>query len=238
MKNPSASSTHPPNPRNSLGLPHLHFRRTSSTNDDARKLAISGAPHGTLVSADQQTAGRGRHGRKWFSPPGGSVSISLILRSYDELISLRAGLAVADIVGTGAMIKWPNDVLVDDRKVAGILVEGRPQENWAVLGIGLNRAVELSDLPTDLRTSAGTLGESTSEVATPRHLLRALNERLAQPPAAILSEFRLRDVLRNQPVRWSDGEGTAVGIDEQGRLMVENSRGNQVALDAGEVHLL
>src|SRR5215217_5816600 len=141
-----------------LGRPRLHYRVIGSTNARARDLAAAGAAHGTLVSTDHQTAGRGRQGRGWVGPPGRALALSLVLRDLDPLIPLRAGLAVADLAGPAARVKWPNDVLLDGRKVAGILVEGRPQEGWAVLGIGVNAAVDPDELPEELRQSAGTLG--------------------------------------------------------------------------------
>src|SRR5205823_14628762 len=101
-----------------LGRPRLHLRSVGSTSDRARELADSGAPHGALVTADEQTAGRGRHGRPWVTPPGVAIAASLILRQWDDLLSLRAGLAVADVAGPEAKVKWPNDVWLDGRKVA------------------------------------------------------------------------------------------------------------------------
>ena len=116
-----------------LGQPRLHLRETGSTSDEARALAVRGAPHGTLVTAAQQTAGRGRQGGPGRRRPG-AHSVSLVLHDPGDLVSLAAGVAVAELAGAQAKIKWPNDVLVGGRKVAGILVEGRPQEGWAVLG--------------------------------------------------------------------------------------------------------
>ena len=130
-----------------IGRPRLHLRSTSSTNDRARELAAAGAPHGTLVTAGMQTAGRGRQGRTWTAPPGTALLASLVLRASDGLLPLRAGLAVADVAGDEARVKWPNDVLVAGRKVAGILAEARPQEGWTVLGIGVNAALKIDDLP-------------------------------------------------------------------------------------------
>src|SRR5581483_2921242 len=140
-----------------LGTPHVHYRLTDSTNVRARELAMRGAPAGTLVTAAEQTAGRGRQGRAWSAPRGRALLCSLILRDPGGLASLAAGVAVAELAGPGAAIKWPNDVLLRGRKVAGILIEGRPQEDWAVLGIGLNVAVRESDLPAELRARAGSL---------------------------------------------------------------------------------
>src|ERR1700689_3118919 len=139
-----------------LGRPRMHLRRTDSTNERARELAGAGAPHGTLVTASEQTAGRGRQGRRWSAPAGSSLLMSLLLRSPPPLLPLAAAVAVCDVVGESARIKWPNDIVLPaDRdalaKLAGILIEGRPQEGWAVLGIGINVAVRLDELPAELR---------------------------------------------------------------------------------------
>jgi BirA family transcriptional regulator, biotin operon repressor / biotin---[acetyl-CoA-carboxylase] ligase len=104
-----------------LGHPRLHLRETDSTNERARELAEAGSPHGTLVTASLQTAGRGRQGRRWEAPAGAALLCSLLVRRFDDLLSLRAGLAVADVAGEDARVKWPNDVLLAGRKVAGVL---------------------------------------------------------------------------------------------------------------------
>lgn len=130
----------------------MHFRRTDSTNERARELALAGAPHGTLVTASEQTAGRGRQGRRWSSPAGSALLMSLLLRSPPSLLPLIAAVAVCDVAGAEARIKWPNDIVIAHgtglAKLAGILAEGRPQQDWAVLGIGVNVATRLEDLPS------------------------------------------------------------------------------------------
>ena len=149
-----------------LGHPRVHYRLIGSTNARARELAAAGAPHGTLVTAAEQSAGRGRQGRTWTAPAGRALLCSVLVRDPPALLPLAAGVAVAEavaevvaeVVGSEARLKWPNDVLVGGRKVAGILVEGRPQEGWAVVGIGLNVAVRHADFPAELRETAGTLG--------------------------------------------------------------------------------
>jgi BirA family biotin operon repressor/biotin-[acetyl-CoA-carboxylase] ligase len=135
-------------------------------------------------------------------------------------------------------VKWPNDVLLDGVKVAGILVEGRPQERWAVLGIGLNVAVREEDVPGELRGRAGTLGLEPSAVEPMlTRLLAGLGRWLNAAEHDVLAAVRDRDALRDQPVRWAGGEGVGAGIDEDGRLVVVTDGGERVALDAGEVHL-
>jgi len=221
-----------------IGLPRVHHRLTDSTNERAKELAAAGAPQGTLVTADEQTAGRGRQGREWAAPPGSALLMSLVLRELDELLPLSAAVAVCDAVGAKAAVKWPNDVWVDRRKLAGILVEGRPQEGWAVLGIGLNVSTER--FPHELAESAISLRlaglSRTTEDVLP-DLLSALDEWLGAPAARVLEAWRSRDALKGERVRWTGGEGVASGIDDSGALAVETSTG-VVSLDAGEVHLL
>ncbi len=147
-----------------MGSPRVHLRETESTNTVARELAASRAGHGTLVTAHHQTAGRGRQGRGWSAPPGKALLCSWVIRDPGPLLSLAAGVAVAELAGDSALLKWPNDVLVDGRKLAGILVEGRPQERWAVLGIGINVALRIEQLPAELRDHAATLGLNTADV--------------------------------------------------------------------------
>jgi BirA family transcriptional regulator, biotin operon repressor / biotin---[acetyl-CoA-carboxylase] ligase len=221
-----------------LGTPRIHHRRTGSTNADAQALALAGAPHGTLVTAAEQSAGRGRQGRRWLAPPGSALLCSLVLRRPPALLSLRAGVAVAQTLGTGTRLKWPNDVLVEGRKVSGILVEARPREEWAVLGIGVNVALPLDELPEDLWATAGTLGlDPTAIEPLLERLLRSLEAWLARPAAELLDAWRERDALLDREVRWAGGTGTARGIDHDGRLLVESVDGVVQALDAGEVSL-
>src|SRR3954451_4480696 len=133
----------------SLGEPREHHETIGSTNYRAREFAGQGAREGTLVTADEQTAGRGRQGRSWATPPGTALAASVVLTEFDDLLPLRAGLAVADVAGSGALVKWPTDVWIGGRKVAGILAESRSDPRWAVLGIGVNVAVDVDALPPD-----------------------------------------------------------------------------------------
>jgi BirA family biotin operon repressor/biotin-[acetyl-CoA-carboxylase] ligase len=229
-------------PASPLGRPRVHLRRTDSTNDRARELAIAGAPHGTLVTASEQTAGRGRQGRRWSAPAGSSLLMSLLLRPPPALLPLIAAVAVCDVVGDEARIKWPNDIVLVQptglAKLAGILAEGRPQQGWAVLGIGVNVAVQLDDLPTELHGSAATLGRSQAEIEpTLERLLEALRRRLGDSAQTTLDAWRARDALQGRAVAWQGGRGRAQGIDGAGRLVVALAGGAHAALDAGEVHL-
>ncbi len=245
-----------------LGHPRVHLRRTDSTNERARELALAGAPHGTLVTAAEQSAGRGRQGRRWSAPAGSSILMSLLLRSVPRLLPLMSALAVCDVAGERARIKWPNDVVLELDggtgapglgKLAGILVEARPQQGWAVLGIGLNVAVRLEDLPSELRPPAagegGAAGAATGLPAasmgrtreelepTLAHLLEALARRLTAPADATLEAWRSRDALLGREIAWSAGHGRAQGIDGDGRLVVALPCGGHTAIGAGEVHL-
>ena len=222
-----------------LGRPRRHERVTGSTSDVARALAATGAPHGMLVTTAEQRAGRGRQGRTWSAPPGRALLMSLVLREWPRLLPIAGALAVADVAGPAAAIKWPNDVLLDGRKLAGILAEARPQEGWAVLGIGVNVAVREEDLPAELRGRAASLGLAPHAIEPLLDdLLRALERRLAQPACDTLADLRTRDALQGRAVRWAQGEGVAHAIDDSGRLIVERAGGTRVALEAGEVHLL
>ena len=227
-----------------LGQPRLHLRLTDSTNARARELAAAGAPHGTTITANEQTAGRGRQGRTWVAPPGRALLCSVLVRELPRLLPLAAGVAVAETVDAvapltdGALVKWPNDVWLSGRKVAGILVEGRPQEGWGVIGIGLNVAVREADFPPELRSTATTLGLGPEAIEpTLTRLLGALGTWLGASPDVVLDAVRARDALRDQPVRWADGSGRGGGIDGDGRLIVLTDDG-RVGLEAGEVHLL
>jgi BirA family biotin operon repressor/biotin-[acetyl-CoA-carboxylase] ligase len=218
-----------------LGRPRTHLRSVGSTNSRARELAEAGAPHGALVTADEQTAGRGRHGRAWVTPPGVAIAASLVLREWDDLLSLRAGLAVADVAGPRAKVKWPNDVWLDGRKVAGVLVETRNGSDWAVLGIGVNVALDPATLPPEVAGIAGTLGRPPEDVEPAlEELLAALDRRLAQPAADALADLRARDALLGRRLRHVGGEGVGAGIDASGALLVESGAGT-VPVTTGEV---
>jgi BirA family transcriptional regulator, biotin operon repressor / biotin---[acetyl-CoA-carboxylase] ligase len=214
-----------------IGRPRVHHRVTDSTNERARALAAAGAPHGTLVTAGEQTAGRGRQGREWLAAPGDALLASIILRSSTDALPLAAAVAVCEALPVEAAIKWPNDIWVERAKVAGILVEARPQEGWAVLGIGVNvRDAPPLEHVASLRSAIGV-----EELL--QRLLSALDGWLSRPLPEVLAAWRSRDALLGEQVRWQNGSGKGVGIDEGGALLVDTDSG-RVALQAGEVHLL
>ena len=228
----------------SLGNPRHHRRSLDSTNDLARELAAAGAPQGTVVTAEEQVAGRGRQGRSWTAPAGKALLYSAIVRPLEQrhlVLPLAAPLAVAEaaeeVADVSCAIKWPNDVWIEGRKCAGVLIEARPQDGWAVIGVGLNVAIEPDEFPEELRETATSLDAD----ATVDGALEALNDSLTRwtraDPQEVLAAFRDRDALRGRQIAWDGGNGTAEGIDERGNLLVATGSGEQVSLGAGEVHL-
>jgi BirA family biotin operon repressor/biotin-[acetyl-CoA-carboxylase] ligase len=231
-----------------FGNPRVHHRLTDSTNAQARALAIAGAPDGTIVTAGEQSAGRGRHGRNWAAPAGKALLLSAIVRDLslrDALLPLAVPVAVAEacdeFAGSACGIKWPNDIWIDGRKLSGILLEGRPQEGWAVIGIGVNVGTRAGDFPDELQGTATSLaiasGTDPGTEAVLAAILGALERWLTERPDAIVDAWRRRDVLLGNPISWSGGEGTAAGIDRDGSLVVE-TKGGRTTLAAGEVRQL
>jgi BirA family biotin operon repressor/biotin-[acetyl-CoA-carboxylase] ligase len=226
-----------------FGRPHRHYREIDSTNARARELAESGAPGGTIVTAEEQTAGRGRYGRTWTAPAGKALLFSSLVRPFDarhELLPLAVPIAVAEAAESlgplTCKLKWPNDVWVEERKLAGVLIESRPSDGWAVIGVGLNVAIGRDEFPPELRDRATSIGAP----ATIPGALAALNERLTTwidaDPERVLGEFRRRDALNGRAVAWEGGSGVAVGVDDVGHLLVDVG-GSTVSLGAGEIHL-
>jgi BirA family transcriptional regulator, biotin operon repressor / biotin---[acetyl-CoA-carboxylase] ligase len=232
-----------------FGAPHRHFRVTDSTNARARGLAEGGAPGGTVVTADEQSAGRGRQGRSWSAPPGGALLYSAILRPLDErhlLLPLAVPVAVCEAAeelapGIECRIKWPNDVWLDGRKLAGVLIEAKPQSGWAVIGVGLNLTIGPGEFPPDLRDRAISLAPAPTQAGIGDRAREILDERLGDWVEAdertILAAWRERDALRGREVAWEGGSGVADGVDDRGRLAVVVPAGDRVLLGAGEVHL-
>jgi BirA family biotin operon repressor/biotin-[acetyl-CoA-carboxylase] ligase len=225
-----------------FGSPHRHLRLTASTNDVARQLVLAGVPSGTVVTAAAQSAGRGRRGRAWAAPPGTALLSTAVLRpleSHHRLLPLAVPVAVSEAIEAASsaqcQIKWPNDVWIDERKVAGVLIEARPPE-WAVIGVGINVAVPEGAFPEGLRWPATSVGGDVS-VGDMRDALNAqLGRWVDAEPQEVLSAFRERDALCGRELSWEGGEGTASGIDDDGDLLVATADG-EVRLGAGEVQL-
>jgi len=219
----------------------------ASTMDALHELAQGGAPAGTAIVAEAQTAGRGSRGRSWSSPPGG-LWLSVLARPATaglELLSLRAGLAVAELLsglGAGGRIglKWPNDLMLDDRKTGGILCEARWQGAslaWVVIGLGLN----VGNLPPPgLETAASYLGAALPSLTAENLVepvvgaLRAVDAAAGPLTGEERARFAARDWLRGRALD-APVAGTAAGIADDGALLVRRGDGTTVPIRAGTV---
>lgn len=240
----------------------IHYlEEVTSTQDEARRLAESGAAEGTLVVAEAQVAGRGRRGRHWMSPPRTGIYLSVILRPHLEpfniaQIPIVVGIAVcqsiAEISALQPRIKWPNDVLVGGKKVAGILVEmsAEPERvHYVILGIGINVNPPASTFPNSLQPSATSLAEAAGQLVSRRMLVQTLLGNLE----ALYDEFKLTgfQALRERWRRWDktihswvqieDASGSFVGyaldIDKDGALIVKDGEGVVRRVLAGDATL-
>ncbi len=233
-----------------FGSPHEHHELIDSTNRRAKELAAAGSPSGTVVTAAEQTAGRGRGDRRWSAPAGAALLYSAILRPLDLdhlLLPLAVPLAVCDacesVAAVSCRVKWPNDVWLDQRKLGGVLIEARPPQ-WAVIGIGINLAIEPDRFPSGLRWPATSLGGGVTPQRMRAAVDAALDEWVAAPAERVRAEFDRRDALAGRAIGWQGGpdeggrRGVAAGIDDRGNLLVRTSAGGRVALGSGEVRLL
>ena len=234
--------------RGSFGVPYLYAAEVASTQD---MLAGSDHPHGAVAVVEHQTAGRGRSGRRWDDAQSTALLLSVLLRAPAgaELpqLSLVAGLAVAAAVenecSVPAMVKWPNDVLVEGRKVSGILLEA--SGSAVVCGIGINVNQSDDDLPPETRLPATSLRISTHRSLDRGALLASVLTELelrydvwlAGGLAALLDELEQRNALRGLRVRVGDRAGTAGAIAPDGRLTLVLDRGDVVLVESGEAEL-
>ncbi|MEZ4376429.1 MAG: biotin--[acetyl-CoA-carboxylase] ligase [Polyangiaceae bacterium] len=242
-----------------LGGAVVYFEQTGSTNDEAITAARQGAKHGSVFIADSQTAGRGRRGRSWSSAPGENLLFSVLLRPQLELktasrLTLAVGLAVRDAVAeytaSAPQLKWPNDVWIARKKLAGILVESQVsggQLDSVVIGVGAN--VLSRDLPEEIASLATSLALCEPAAGAPElsregvlaRVLIQLERRLGQFEreglASMLDELRLHDALLGQQVRVDERRGTARGIDQNGALLLESSDGQYFHIENGTVDL-
>lgn len=224
-----------------------------STNDEARQLAQAGAPHGTIILAERQTAGRGRRGAAWFSPPGESLAFSIIVRPPEPKalwprLALATGLAVAEAIedlGVTAGIKWPNDVWIGGRKVAGILIEAG--SDFAIAGIGINVSsrdfpAEIAAIATSIGIAAGRpIGRPEALAAVVRHFAIRSSQIGASFPD-LIGRIQERCILTGKRVSLltagGGAEGIVEGISGQGELVVRTGQGVERFLQADEVRLL
>ncbi len=237
------------------------FDRLQSTNDTAIRMAEDGAPEGTVVVAGEQTSGRGRHGRHWISPEGEGLYLSIILRPnlpFDRLWqmafveSVAVAEAVRQVSGLAPQIKWPNDVLINGRKVCGILVETRGRGDGGtgrpvVIGIGIN--VNNGEFPPEIADKATSIMLETGSPISPRQVEEALlscldglyTEYLRDGFDPILTRWKSLDCTsgRRVCVVTEDGivEGTAWEVDSNGDLVVLRDDGSTARVTAGEVML-
>jgi BirA family biotin operon repressor/biotin-[acetyl-CoA-carboxylase] ligase len=232
-----------------------HLVSTTSTMDVASKLAHEGAAHGVVIVADEQTAGRGRRGSTWVSPPGAGLYFSFIARPSSptagsatlSLLTLASGVAVREGIktatGLAAELKWPNDVIIDRRKLAGILAEGvaiGSPDQAVVIGVGVN--VLPAAYPPEIAARAtsieGELGRDVDRDAVLAEILIALGDRLAtleRRPGDILQAWRAASPNAiGTRVEWDGKHGTTAGIDDGGALLVKSAAGVERII-AGEL---
>jgi len=238
-----------------LGQPLTYQPVTGSTNDDALLAARAGAPEGSLFVADEQTAGRGRRGTSWLAQPGESLLFSVLLRPTLELgqvsaLTLAIGLAlrdaVAPLIESEPQLKWPNDLYVNQQKLAGVLVESQLQGERlqaVVVGVGLNVATRI--FPEEIRARATSLVLLGAPSVAREPLLRAVLDAIAlrvgayqrTGVAGILAELNAADALRGRRVRVERQIGVGCGLDPQGRLLLADDAGQVHAILSGTVEL-
>jgi BirA family biotin operon repressor/biotin-[acetyl-CoA-carboxylase] ligase len=238
-----------------IGRCVLHLPSVSSTMDAARAEAEDGAPHGLIVVADRQTRGQGRLGRAWISPPG-NLYVTIVLRPESgntRALAMIAPLATCEAMeetaDVRACIKWPNDILIEGRKVAGVLIDvrlGLDAVDYALVGIGVNVALDPSDHPEIHETATSLEGESGNEIPVETLLASLLNhfESLylaAHNDEAVYDAWRARLTTLgcHVNVRFGDyvEEGVAEDVDGEGNLLLRRFDGSVVALSAGDVTL-
>ncbi len=243
-----------------LGQQIIYLRSTTSTNDVAKDAAVADGPEGLVVLAEQQTAGRGRRGRPWLAPPGSSILMSVLLRppfpppKLFSLTMLAGSAAVAGVerlTGLRCDLKWPNDIMVDNRKLGGILTEaslGADDIDFAVVGLGLNVNVDLADEPSLEATATSLsreLGREVSRALLIRDILKEIETRYEAARRGdlqvIFEEWRARLATLGTEVVVTDGlwseAGLAYDVDLDGTLLLRRHDGRLLRVIAGDVSL-
>ena len=231
-------------PRGRFGRPYRYFDSCESTQD----AFAPGDPEGAVAACDEQTAGRGRLGRTWSAPHGTSILCSVLLRPPPDRVpaqlSLVAGVAVADAVeralGLSVQIKWPNDVMVNRKKVAGVLAEARGDA--VIVGMGVNVNQTHDELPQDARAPVASLRTTDGTVHDRLEILGYLLERLEHHYDlwreggidAIYVDLGPRDFLRGRKVSVNGVSGYGVRIDREGRFEID-AEGTRHVIESGEV---
>lgn len=241
-----------------MGQNCIFLESVGSTNNYAKKLAEEGAPAGTLVIAEEQTSGKGRRGRSWETPKGSNIAMTLLLRpkirpEHASRLTLLMAMAVARAVrkatGLPAGIKWPNDVVVNGRKVCGILTEMNSEVdyiNYVVIGTGIN--VNQEEFPEEIAGTAGSLRRELGRKVSRSQLIAASMEELEQiyetfirteDLSGLYEEYNEICVNCGRQIRvlepGNEYTGTTGGINEKGELVVRKDSGEEVCVYAGEV---
>jgi len=251
-------------------LPYLRDRKAfenifvydclESANQTAKEMALSGVPHGTVVIADRQTAGKGRYGRKFHSPPGNGIYMSLILCptqlgfSSPTLITASTAVSVCEAIEAVSdkkpQIKWVNDIFIDRKKICGILTEAVMDfesgiTQWIVVGIGINFSRPEGNFPQDLQEVAGTVFEESNPPTTRNHLIAEVVNRMVFSEGGygdteMLAHYKQRMFMLGERVSVTRGseqfEAVALDIDQGGQLIVR-ADGEVLSLTAGEVRV-
>ena len=241
-----------------LGQRIVYYEQVGSTNDAAKQLADTGEPEGTLVLADEQTAGRGRLARTWLAPPRSSILMSLILRpelmpSQAPRVTMAVALGACDAIqaetGLNAAIKWHNDILLNGKKCAGILAESGivgDKLEYVIVGLGVNvnfAAASVAGIPRDATTIADELGKPFPRAQLAQSILRSFENYYLRLRAGenLRGEFANRLVTLRQSIRaqtpWGIEAGVAEDVDDDGALQLRRADGSLVRLVAGEVTL-
>ncbi len=237
-----------------IGRRLYHYDLLGSTMDEARGLAERGEPEGAVVIAEEQSAGRGRFDRVWVSPRGENLSFSTLLRPASAQLpymnmaaTLAVARTVARVAGVEALVKWPNDVRVGERKISGILIETAMEAGevkYAIVGIGVNvnfdpsRFPEIADIATSIRRETGRKADRTSVLTL---LLEQFDDlyRTVKSGGSLTSEWAaaLETLGRRVQLSWQDQivEGRAESVDDRGNLILKRADGSTFTAVAGEV---
>jgi BirA family biotin operon repressor/biotin-[acetyl-CoA-carboxylase] ligase len=238
-----------------IGRKVLYYPTLTSTMDTARREAQQGTPEGTVIIAGQQTGGRGRLRRTWLSPPG-NIALSIILHPdlagipYLVMIaSLAAAYSIESATGLKTQIKWPNDILIDGKKVGGILIENEIQGDkvaFSIVGIGINTDLNVTDYPEIAATAASLItknGKNDLRIRIIRALLNEFEKLYLKLPDGrpIFETWRHKLVTLGKPVKANSGSqvisGIAESVDEAGALLIRQPDGSLINVIAGDVTL-
>jgi BirA family transcriptional regulator, biotin operon repressor / biotin---[acetyl-CoA-carboxylase] ligase len=242
-----------------FGRKIYHFPTIGSTNQEAKRLAVEGAPHGTIVVAETQTSGKGRLARHWFSPAEGGIWFSVILRpgsppteaaKFTFLGAVAVAKAIRELTGLAVEIKWPNDIHYEGRKLVGILTELNAEMdaiNYIVMGIGINVNVKLEEYPEELRKIVSSIQRELGQAVSRQKLLCMILEQmeylyaraLGEGFQSVFSAWRAMNCTLGYEVNVvsvnQEFTGTAVDIDEEGALLIKKTNGTLERVIAGDV---